>query len=191
MVGRTPEGATLVPIQDESISGIEPKSAQQNQFTYESDPVGARCPFGAHIRRANPRNSDFPEQRLSALRKLIIMLGFGPKGFYDDLTSSVRFHRILRRGREYGSELSPEQALERAPEKEPPRGLNFICLNANISRQFEFLQNAWIASTKFSGLTRESDPLLGNRESLPGCPVTSNFTIPGEGTLPHRVSGLR
>jgi hypothetical protein len=67
-------------------------------------------------------------KRLSALRKLIIMLGFGPKGFYDDLTSSVRFHRILRRGREYGSELSPEQTLEPAPENGQPRGLNFICL---------------------------------------------------------------
>jgi hypothetical protein len=43
------------------------------------------------------------------------MLGFGPKGFYDDLISSVRFHRILRRGREYGSELSPEEALQPAP----------------------------------------------------------------------------
>jgi deferrochelatase/peroxidase EfeB len=118
------------------------------------------------------------------------MLGFGPKGFYDDLTSSVRFHRILRRGREYGSELSPEQALEPAPEKEPPRGINFICLNANISRQFEFLQNAWIASTKFSGLTGESDPLLGNRESVIGCPITGNFTMPGNGRLRRRVSGL-
>jgi len=84
------------------------------------------------------------------------MLGFGPKGFYDDLTSSVRFHRILRRGREYGSELSPEQALEPAPENGQPRGLNFICLNANISRQFGFLQNAWIVSTKFSGLPGEA-----------------------------------
>ena len=83
------------------------------------------------------------------------MLGFGPKGFYDDLTSSVRFHRILRRGREYGSELSPEQALQPAPPNESPRGLHFICLNANISRQFEFLQNAWIMSTKFSGCNVE------------------------------------
>ena len=61
---------------------------------------------------------------------------------------------------------------------------------ANISRQFEFLQNAWIANTKFSGVTGESDPLLGNRESLPGCPVTGNFTMPGDGTLRRRVSGL-
>jgi hypothetical protein len=48
-----------------------------------------------------------------------------------------------------------------------------------------------IASTKFAGLTRESDPLLGTRESIPGCSVTDNFTMPGEGTLPRRVSGLR
>ena len=118
------------------------------------------------------------------------MLGFGPKGFYDDLTSSVRFHRILRRGRDIGSELSPEQTLQPPPAEELPRGLHFICLNANIARQFEFLQNAWIASTKFAGLTGESDPLLGNRKPIPGCPVTSNFKMPSDGTLPRRVSGL-
>ena len=61
---------------------------------------------------------------------------------------------------------------------------------ASVSRQFEFLQNAWIANTKFSGVTGESDPLLGNRESIPGCPVTGNFTIPGDGTARRRVSGL-
>jgi deferrochelatase/peroxidase EfeB len=190
MVGRTQAGDPLVPIQSEPIPGTDPRTVKQNQFTYEVDPAGARCPFGAHIRRSNPRNSDFPERRLSTLRKLIIMLGFGPKGFYDDLTSSVRFHRILRRGREYGFELSPEQALQPAPPNESPRGLHFICLNANISRQFEFLQNAWIANTKFSGLTGESDPLLGNRKPISGCPVTGNFKMPGDGTLPRRVSGL-
>jgi deferrochelatase/peroxidase EfeB len=190
MVGRTRAGDPLVPIQAEPIPGTDPRTVTQNQFTYESDPVGAQCPFGAHVRRTNPRNSDFPERRLSAFRKLIIMLGFGPKGFYDDLTSSVRFHRILRRGREYGSELSPEEALQPAPPNEPPRGLHFICLNASISRQFEFLQNAWIASTKFSGLTGESDPLLGNRAPIPGCPVTGNFTMLGDGGLRRRISGL-
>ena len=111
------------------------------------------------------------------------MLGFGPKGFRDDLMSSVRFHRILRRGREYGPELLPEDALTPAPPNDPERGLHFICLNANISRQFEFLQNAWMMNTKFSGLTGESDPLLGNREAIPGCPVTSNFTEPKDDGL--------
>jgi deferrochelatase/peroxidase EfeB len=190
MVGRTRAGDPLVAIQGEPIPGMDPSTVKQNQFTYERDPLGARCPFGAHVRRTNPRNSDFPGQRLGILRKLIIMLGFGPKGFYDDLTSSVRFHRILRRGREYGSELLPENALQPAPPNEPPRGLHFVCLNANISRQFEFLQNAWVANTKFSGVTGESDPLLGNRESIPGCPVTGNFTMPGDARLRRRISGV-
>ena len=190
MVGRTRAGNPLVPIQSEPIPGTDPRTVTQNQFTYESDPLGARCPFGAHVRRTNPRNGDFPERRVSALRKLVIMLGFGPKGFYDDLTSSVRFHRILRRGREYGSELKPKDAIQPPPPNEAPRGLHFICLNANISRQFEFLQNAWVTNTKFSGVTGESDPLLGNRESIPGCPITGNFTIAGDGTLRRRVSGL-
>ena len=190
MVGRTRAGDPLVPLQAQAIAGTDPRTVTQNQFTYDSDPVGARCPFGAHVRRTNPRNSDFPERRPNVLRKLMTMLGFGPKGFYDDLTSSVRFHRVLRRGREYGSELLPEEALESALPNELPRGLHFICLNANISRQFEFLQNAWIKNTKFSGTTGESDPLLGNRESIPGCPVTGNFTIPRDGKLRRRVSGL-
>ena len=98
--------------------------------------------------------------------------------------SSVRFHRILRRGREYGpGAVARRTRSPPAPPDDPERGLHFICLNANISRQFEFLQNAWMMSTKFSGLTGESDPLLGNREPIPGCPVTDDFTIQQDGRL--------
>jgi deferrochelatase/peroxidase EfeB len=190
MVGRTKAGNPLVPIQAQPIPGMDPARAQQNQFTYEDDPAGARCPFGAHIRRANPRSSDFPERRIGVLRKLIIMLGFGPRGFHDDLISSVRFHRILRRGREYGPELLPADALAPSPSNDPQRGLHFVGLNANILRQFEFLQNAWMMNTKFSGLTGESDPLLGNGEAVPGCPITGGFTMPGDGSVRRRVSGL-
>ena len=190
MVGRTRKGDPLVPIQDEAIPGIQGNVAAKNQFTFDQDPAGARCPFGAHVRRANPRNTDLPNRPASLLMKLITMLGFGPKEFRDDLMSSVRFHRILRRGREYGSELKPEAALAPAPPNDPPRGLHFICLNASISRQFEFLQNAWITGTKFSGLTGESDPLLGTREPISGCPVTSNFTVQEDGGLRRRVSDL-
>jgi hypothetical protein len=63
-------------------------------------------------------------------------------------------------------------------------------VNANISRQFEFLQNAWMMNSKFSGLTGESDPLLGTRAPIPGCPVTGDFTIQQDGGPPARVSGL-
>ncbi len=190
-VGRTRAGDPLVPMTAQPIPGIgpDPDQIRQNQFTFADDPMGTGCPFGAHVRRQNPRNTDYPG-RPTGLAKLVTMLGFGPSGFRDDLMSPVRFHRILRRGREYGPELLPENALAPALPDDPERGLHFICLNANISRQFEFLQNAWTTNTKFSGLTDESDPLLGNREPTPGCPITSNFTVPQAKGLRRRVLGL-
>jgi Dyp-type peroxidase family len=191
-VGRTRAGNPLAPIQKEAIPGIgtQPDQIHQNQFTFDQDPTGSRCPFGAHVRRANPRNSDYPGHPTGLLARLFATLALCPKGFRDDLMSSVRFHRILRRGREYGPGLSPSEALASAPPKDPERGLRFVCLNANISRQFEFLQNAWLMNTKFSALTEESDPLLGNRDPIPGCPVTDNFTWQKEDGLRCRVSGL-
>jgi Dyp-type peroxidase family len=188
-VGRTRAGDALVPVQSEPIAGIDPKDAAKNNFTFAQNKDGARCPFGAHIHRANPRNADF-EDRPTGLKKLITMLGFGPNSFRDDLMSPVRFHRILRRGREYGPELKPEDALTPPMPDEPERGLHFVCLNANISRQFEFLQNAWIMNTKFSGMTNESDPLLGNREKISGCPITHEFTAPQSDGPPRRLSDL-
>jgi deferrochelatase/peroxidase EfeB len=192
MVGRTRDGDPLVPTRREPTPGIgrDADEVRQNRFTFESDPEGVACPFGAHVRRANPRNTDYPGRPVTLLSKIVTMLGFGPKGFRDDLISSVRYHRILRRGREYGSGLSPQDALEPAPPDDPSRGLHFVCLNGNILRQFEFLQNAWIANTKFDAMSGESDPLLGNRQPIWGCPVTSDFNIPKGDGLRQRVSGL-
>lgn len=190
MVGRKKNGDPLVPLAEQPIPGIAPKEAAQNQFTFDHDSAGSRCPFGAHVRRANPRNADFSTRPASLLKKLLTMLGFGPRDFRDDLMSPVRFHRILRRGREYIVPVPSADSPTPALPSEPGQGLHFICLNANISRQFEFLQNAWIASSKFSGLTDESDPLLGNRAPIPGCPVTSNFTMQNADGLRRRVTGL-
>ena len=192
MVGRTRNGDPLISIAGQAGSSpvSNPPGNGKNNFTYEHDPTGGACPFGAHIRRTNPRNPDYPGRPTSLLKRIVAMLGFGPRGFHDDLISPVRFHRILRRGREYGSELLPEDALKPPPPDEAPRGLRFLCLNANISRQFEFLQNAWVASTKFAAMTGESDPLLGNRALLPGCPVTADFNQPRAGRLRRRITGL-
>jgi deferrochelatase/peroxidase EfeB len=106
------------------------------------------------------------------------------------MIASTRFHRILRRGREYGPKLTPEEALQPGPPDDPARGLLFACLNANIARQFEFVQNAWLMSTKFNGLTEESDPLLGNRAAVGDCPFTGGFSIQRAGRLPRRLTGM-
>ena len=80
----------------------------------------------------------------------------------DDLIASTRFHRLLRRGRKYGTPLSPESALQPAPGG--GARIAFRVPVANIARQFEFVQNAWMSSVKFDGFADESDPLVGNRE---------------------------
>ena len=188
-VGRTMAGDPLVSPSNHSAFASDAKLDRRNQFTFEHDPAGAQCPFGAHVRRVNPRNGDFPG-RPKGVALLLAMLGLNRREFRDDLTSSVRFHRIVRRGREYGPRLSPDEALAPAPPDDPERGLHFICLNANISRQFEFLQNAWVMNTKFSALTGASDPLLGNRQPLPGCPATDDFVLERRGSARRRVTGL-
>lgn len=139
-----------------------------NDFTFNSDPAGHRCPIGAHIRRTNPRTADLPPGGTGFISKLIRTLGLNSNSRAQDLAASTRFHRLLRRGREYGVLVTPEEALRlQAPVES---GLYFMCLNANIQRQFEFVQSAWIMSTHFNGLHNESDPLLGQRTPSAGDP---------------------
>jgi deferrochelatase/peroxidase EfeB len=176
MVGRTMAGEPLVELAERLIAGVEPDD-QRNRFTFQADPYGTGCPLGAHIRRANPRNADLPDGATGLFSRLVRMFGYGTHHARDDLIASTRFHRLLRRGRAYGTLVPDEEALRPdAPDEDI--GLRFVCLNANISRQFEFVQTAWIAGTKFGGLTQESDPLLGNRQPVAGCPVTDNFSVP-------------
>jgi len=122
------------------------------------DPEALRCPFGAHIRRANPRDSFDPASR-------------------EQLAISNR-HRILRVGRPY------------QPQDGQNPGLLFMCLNGDIERQFEFIQQTWLASSSFHGLSGEQDPIIGDGVSATG------FTIPSrDGPLrlkppPHLISML-
>ena len=193
MVGRAiADGAPLAPHNADPIQGVgaTPTDIARNQFTYDHDVDGTRCPYGAHIRRANPRNADIPGFPKGVISTLVRTLGFGYKNLRDDLIASTRFHRILRRGREYGTPLTDEEAVQPAPPNEQERGLNFLAFNANIQRQFEFVQNAWLSRTKFDGLTEESDPLLGNRAPIPGCPFTDTFSIPRSGGIRRRLTNV-
>ncbi|RUM99557.1 cytochrome P450 [Pseudaminobacter arsenicus] len=67
-------------------------------------------------------------------------------------------HRILRRGRTY--------------EKDGEKGLLFICLNADIERQYEFMQQTWVSSGSFHGLPQEKDPTIGYQNG------SGRFSIP-------------
>jgi deferrochelatase/peroxidase EfeB len=114
---------------------IEPAAEQSadNDFLFGTeDPEALRCPYGAHVRRSNPRDS------------------FDP-GSADQIDISNR-HRIIRVGRQY------------VPKDGQNPGLLFMCLNGDIERQFEFVQQTWLKSPSFHGLSCEKDPLLGDAE---------------------------
>jgi Dyp-type peroxidase family len=161
MVGRWPSGAplTLAPDAD------DPALAEANDFAYhDEDRRGTRCPVGSHIRRSNPRDSLDPRP--------------GTSGSFE----VNRRHRILRRGREYGPPLSTDQAL--VGDDSADRGLHFICLNANIQRQFEFVNHTWLNNPKFDRLYDDADPLVA-----PSAPHGGTFTIPTEGVR-ERVTNV-
>ena len=189
MVGRRLRtGDPLAAESSNAIRGVDPKDAQ-NRFTFDSDPDGLACPFGAHIRRANPRNGDMPGGKKGIVSWLLHTLGLIHGAPRSDALSSSRFHRIIRRGRPYGA----AEDHERARKAEYPGskiGLYFIALNANISRQFEFIQNAWVVSSKFDGLDGESDPLLGSRLSTPLGRPTDAFSRPQVSGPTRRVGGV-
>ncbi len=151
MVGRWPSGAPITKFPDKDPEVI----SDDNDFGYaENDQDGLKCPLGSHLRRCNPRDS-----------------------FEDDDTSeSVRLsnrHRIVRRARLYGDPYIG------SPQNTQPNGevgLLFNCFNADISRQFEFIQYTWANSTKTKQLYNDPDPLIGVKEvSHDGLP--QNFTI--------------
>jgi Dyp-type peroxidase family len=132
-VGRWPSGAPLVLAPDKD----DPSLADADDFGYfDQDPRGFACPLGSHIRRSNPRDSLGPNTATAL--------------------ASANRHRILRRGRPYGERLENPRVDDGAE-----RGLHFICLNSDIERQFEFVQQTWINNPVFGGLNGEVDPLVG------------------------------
>ena len=76
----------------------------------------------------------------------------------------------------YGPSLPPG-----APDDGADRGLIGLFLNADIERQYEFVQRRWLNETSFDGLSNESDPILGN--------AGRDFTWPRR-PLPRRRTGL-
>ncbi len=140
MVGRWKNGSPLVraPYTPSADGAI----ITENGFQLGSeDPEALRCPFGAHIRRTNPRDTLIPGS--------------------DAQISITNRHRILRVGRQY------------VPQSGQKPGLLFMCLNGDLERQFEFVQQTWALSSSFQALSGEQDPLLGSGEL-----GKNGFTIP-------------
>lgn len=185
MVGRQIDGAPLPGVESATVEG---EKDPRNAFLFAADPNGITCPIGAHVRRVNPRSGDDPQGRHGFLRDVISSVGLSGTAMHDTV-ASARFHRLIRRGRPYGPSTSPEAAI-RGEGSDQEAGLHFLCLNADLARQFEFVQGAWAASAKFAGLAAEQDPLLGNRLPLPGAQDSDAFSYVDGSGCPRLIAGL-
>jgi deferrochelatase/peroxidase EfeB len=132
-------------------------------FDYVDDLEGARCPFGAHTRRGNPRSA----------------LEFGQKGAngpaFDTPGALTNRRRMLRRGLPYG-------LVEEHPTDEGDHGVIILLLNADISRQFEFVQEQWYNFGNDFKLANDQDPILGNHGINENCQGEGRMVIEGDKT---------
>ncbi|MBV9622531.1 MAG: peroxidase [Acidobacteria bacterium] len=138
LVGRWRSGAplTLAPVVDDPTLGADAK--RNNNFDYSDDPRGRGAPFGCHMRRMNPRDT-----QLSRL-------------------TDVNLHRVIRRGTTYGPPYDPNAMSEEADEV--PRGAYFLFISAKAMATIEFLQQEWINDGNFIGIGDERDPIVGLQE---------------------------
>ena len=123
LVGRWRSGAplTLAPEADNPALGADPH--RNNNFDYANDQRGRQVPFGSHIRRMNPRDSE--------LTRL----------------SDINLHRLIRRGTTYGPPYDPNAVSEQ--DDEVARGAIFLFISAKAMATIEFLQTEWINDGNF------------------------------------------
>ena len=148
LFGRWPSGAALVLAPERD----DPAVASVNSFGYAgTDANGVICPIGAHVRRVNPRDSLAMNTVAESLR-------------------SANRHRIVRRATFYGQRIVPDDfsyasvAPTGLAGDDEPRGLHFFGINADIARQFEFIQQSWCNQGAFNGLVDNKDPVVGDND---------------------------
>jgi deferrochelatase/peroxidase EfeB len=154
MIGRWPSGAPLVKFPDADPGVL----SDDDDFGYQPDDVlGQKCPFGSHMRRSNPRDA-FEDNNSKKSIKL------------------TNKHRIIRRGRSYGEPLVSTPTDHHA---KGDIGLHFMCFNADISNQFEFIMHTWCNFPRFGMLYNDPDPIIGVSD-VPEKDRQQNFTVQEE-----------
>ncbi|GAA1467727.1 Dyp-type peroxidase [Microbacterium thalassium] len=148
MVGRWPDGTPLAISPEAPDAAISADPERINDFAYDDDPEGLRCPVGAHVRRSNPRDS---------------------KGFFHGRLTNR--HRMVRRGRSYGTPLDEDRLDDDGTE----RGLMFVSFQTDIWRQFETVQALWMNDGDPLGVGADKDFLAsgdddGGKMTIPGHP---------------------
>ena len=134
LVGRFEDGTPVAVSHSDGMIG----SGRANNFNYDQDRDGGRCPFQSHVRKTNPRGA---ERMIDS-----VLLPASPQ-----MLSHDKGRIMARRGIPYGlREVSTE--FDCQPEQFPVGGavgLLFQSFQADIGEQFEFIQERWVNDADF------------------------------------------
>ncbi|KAL9121281.1 MAG: hypothetical protein Q9187_002166 [Circinaria calcarea] len=118
-MGRWKSGAPIdiTPLKDDKELATDPN--RNNDFRYDfpgDQQTQDRCPFAAHVRKTNPRAD------------------------LEDLGFPTENRRIIRRGIQFGPEVSAEEAT--SGQTQQGRGLIFAAYQSSIVNGFQFMQHS-------------------------------------------------
>ena len=129
---------------DSDASALALKSGYVDKFQpSKADPAGLTCPWAAHIRKVNTRDS----------------------GSDTGGRDSTYSRRLLRVGVPFGKPLKDRYAeLKDDPEK-GERGLLFMSIQSSIEDQFEFLMARWMGDPSRPKMPGGHDLLVGQNDA--------------------------
>jgi Dyp-type peroxidase family len=185
IVGRWPSGAPVnrVPAADDPTLGRE--RLANNHFRFDSDasaiplrsgyldnfpqskadPAGVTCPWAAHIRKVNTRDS----------------------GSDTGGRDSTYMRRILRVGVAFGKPLQHPYAPPAEDPEHGERGLLFLGIQASLEDQFEFLITRWMGDPSRPKMPGGHDLLVGQNDA-PGEDRERRCVIFGSGVQQASVA---
>jgi Dyp-type peroxidase family len=163
IVGRWRSGAPVNRVADADNPALGADKNANNHFKFDShtlpvplrsgktdpyppstaDPAGIVCPWAAHIRKVNTRDSA------------------SDMGGRD----ATYIRRLLRVGVPFGKPLKNRYAYERDEGARGERGLLFLSIQASIEEQFEFLMARWMGDPSRPKLPGGHDILVGQNDS--------------------------
>ena len=149
-------------------------------FTYDDDMSGAKCPFSSHIRRINPRASlEFTRDPTDVPGSLKIK-----QDAFDTPGALTNRRRLLRRGLPYG-------AVKDRSRDDGNHGIIIMMLNADINRQFEFVQQQWINYGNDFKAANDKEIILGNHSTDPKFPSKAVIQVdPNSDQPPYFLSKI-
>ncbi|MBS9389642.1 MAG: Dyp-type peroxidase [Dolichospermum sp. WA123] len=126
-----------------------------NNFDFNDDVQALKCPFHTHVRKTNPRGDT---GRVDSSGES-----------FEEALQKEKNHRIARRAVSYGESDYSKPTSNGS-------GLLFLCFQADIANQFNFMQAAWANANNFVEVNVGVDPIIGQTQPGDGQADQANRT---------------